>query len=66
MFNTVSDKLYPISTHISMYKASVRENSHSWYTMNVETYEIMIPNVIKLPSNMMKLPRLDAGEHSAW
>ena len=30
------------------------------------TYEIMIPNVIKLPSIIIKLPRLAMGEHSAW
>jgi hypothetical protein len=30
------------------------------------TYETMIPKVIRLPSSMMKLPRLEAGEHSAW
>lgn len=30
------------------------------------TYEIMIPNVIRLPSIIIKLPRCAAGEHSAW
>ncbi len=29
------------------------------------THEIMIPNVIKLPSIIIKLPRRAAGEHSA-
>jgi hypothetical protein len=30
------------------------------------TYETMIPNVIRLPSIMIKLPLRVAGEHSAW
>lgn len=30
------------------------------------THDIMMPNVIKLPSIIMRLPLRAAGEHSAW
>ena len=29
------------------------------------TYEIIMPNVMRLPSSMIKLPLCEAGEHSA-
>ena len=35
-------------------------------TVKVTTYDTMIPNVIRLPSIMIKLPLRVAGEHSAW
>lgn len=33
---------------------------------HVATHETIIPNVIRLPSIIMKLPRFAADEHSAW